>query len=200
MDSHVSYAQLYEEGVGFNSIHIGNTVYYTKYGENGMKQTLAHEGGHCSEVFFTEEQKKVLIKSWNPIISDFDENKLTTTEEKEILGNIDWDIQCQQISFSKEYDEAMNNNKEFYASQYSSSQRSWSEELDEDFAETMSAVRYRNEENKSNFGITYENGETVDWDTFVADHKYTYQLCCDYVDGKIKHTDLHHILTDEKFN
>ena len=63
----------------------------------------------------------------------------------------------------------------------------------------MSAVAYRNVSDKSGFQIKYDTGETVGYDRFVSDHAATFKICCDNVDGKISHTDLHDRKTGNKF-
>jgi hypothetical protein len=90
-----------------------------------------------------------------------------------------------------EYIEAMRKNNVRYASDYSEFKCPIEFTNFEDFAEVMSAVSFRNSKYKKDFRITYGDGRVVDWDTFVKDHKGTYDLCCDYADGKLKHTDLH---------
>ena len=95
----------------------------------------------------------------------------------------------------------MRDNKEVFASACAKSKHNYNYTGKcEDFAETMSAVAYRNTNDKKNFRIKYADGTVVGWDRFVKDHKNTYKLACDYVDGKITPSDLYNPKTNEKFN
>lgn len=188
-----SFTQVYngKEDV-FNSIKISQKAYWSPRDSDwGLKKVLGHEAGHASEAHFTQEQKNVLKKAWDGGVS-YNPNKLTP-QERVIFDDF---IKNQheyrnQISNSQEYIEAMGQNIVRYASDYSEFKCPLQFSNFEDFAEVMSAVSFRNSRYKKDFHITYGDGRVVDWDTFVHDHEATYKICCDYVDGKLKHTDLH---------
>ena len=190
-----------------NTIEISNMVYGNRRGTNvpseyHLKQVLAHEAGHASERILTRGDVEVLRKSCIGK-NKFSPRGLNSAEEKRyytLLGANATRGRANAISYSKEYETAMSQNKVRFASDYAKRKHGYGMGGNsEDFAETMSAVAYRNSSDKSNFRITYPDGKVVGYDEFVRDHEATFKICCDYVDGKISHTDLHHPVTNEKF-
>ena len=193
-----------------NTVEISNMVYGNKDtrgtnvpSEYHLKQVLGHEVGHASERVLTKEMVDVLRKASIPKKKNkLNRNRLTTDRERELYDNMIRSHRvgnANDISGSKEWRDAQDKNKVRMASAYASSYTTIQDRNSEDFAETMSAVSYRNTDDKSNFRITYNDGRTVGYDEFVRDHEYTFKLACDYVDGKIIHTDLHNPNNGEKF-
>ena len=201
-----------------NSIHI-STIVYHEYNEKGqqlptisghnrepsmysLKQVLGHEAGHAKTRILTQQEIDVLKKaSVKGSINKVKKSQLTTDEEREIYdGLITYRDrgQADDLSGTKQYDDAMDSNKVRFASWYSKSYTTIQSNHVEDVAEVMSAVSYRNAtpEEKREFRMIYDTGvpnpRVVDLDTFIKDHQATYDLCCDYVDGKITHDDLQH--------
>ena len=181
------------------------------YGNNGtdvpsqyhLKQVMGHEAGHAMERIITKEMGDVLKKAqYKKSKNKFRGSQLTTDHEREIydkmisrevIGN------PNDISGSKEWRDAQDKNKVRMSSGYAAGYSIYNGRNSEDFAETMSAVAYRNTNDKKNFQIVYSDGKLVGYDEFVRDHEATFKLACDYADGKIKHTDLHNRVTGIKF-
>lgn len=196
-----SYNGLYDKKMDIiNPIVIRNSVYGMGRGTNvpsefHMKQVMAHEFGHASERILTLGDAHVIRKSAvsNTRFSSLGLNSAELRRYELLLLNKTLAPgKTSAISYSQEWIDAMAKNNVRFASAYSSSNHGYGiDGNSEDFAETMSAVAYRNSNDKSNFRIMYSDGTTVDWDTFVRDHEATYNLCCDFVDGKITHNDLH---------
>lgn len=180
-----SYMRTYEPDKGFNTVTITGMVFNNKDTQFNLKQVLGHEMGHASESHFTAEEKRVLAKAWvknTPSYTYWNSRALTDEERVTYNGA---KSKMDMYSSSPIYRDAQSKNKEKYASEYVY-RVNYLQTNSEDWAETMSAVAYRNSADKSSFKMVYQNGKVVDWDTFVADHKGTYDFCCDYVDGKIK--------------
>ena len=197
-----SYNNLYSKQYDtINPIFITNMVYgkSSLNSEYNMKQVMAHEAGHASERDITREEANVLRKTASGK-NKYNRYLCTTDRERELYDGLLRGSRgdANSISSSKEYDDARKQNKVRDASRYSSGYTG-STKLTEDFAETMSAVSYRNVTDKSGFKITYKDGTTVGYDRFVSDHQATFKICCDYADGKIKHTDLHNRFNGEQY-
>ena len=186
------YNQGYEKGLDqFNTIHITNQVYHNRHSRFNLKQAIGHETAHASERTFSDELKAVLRKA-STGNNTYSRAGLSRREDTLIMDYIKGNRKGRttgnptNISSSVEYDNARNQNKMRHASSYSASYGAYGRQSSEDFAETMSAVSYRNSDDKSDFSIKYLDGRIVGWDEFVSDHQATYDLCCDWVDGKIK--------------
>ncbi len=168
-----------------------------------LKQVMAHEFGHASERVLTRGDVEVLRKSCVGK-NKFTGANLNSAEHKrfkELLGFGSFRGKANAISYSKEYEEAMRSNNVVFASSYSKKKHNYGiTGKCEDFAEVMSAVSYRNTNDKSNFRIEYPGGKVVGYDEFVRDHQGTFNLVCDYVDGKISHSDLHDPVSNNKFS
>ena len=151
----------------------------------------------------TKEQVDVLRKSSvKGSKNKFSESQLTTDREREIYKDLiryERKGNADDISGSKEWRDAQDKNKVRMSSKYACSYLSIQDRNTEDFAETMSAVSYRNSNDKQNFQIKYNDGRVVGYDEFVRDHEATFKLACDYTDGKIKHSDLHNPNNGEKY-
>ena len=181
------YDSVYDIG---NPIVISNMVFRFDRGTNTpsqyhMKQVMAHEGGHAGERIssqLTQEEMNVLRKA-SAGRHKFRRSQLDTPEENDIYTKLIFG--GMNISHSRAYDNAMELNKVKYASDYSATRNTYNLVHEEDFAEIMSAVAYRNTNDKSNFRITYRDGRTVGYDEFVADHEATFKMCCDFADGKL---------------
>lgn len=169
----------------FNPIVISNMV-YSSVPEYNMKQVMGHEGGHASERTLTQEQRDVLVKA-SVGRNKYRKSNLTTDAERQIYDGMIFGTEggVGNVSHTQTYSDAMENNNVKYASGYSARRHYANSRLEEDFAETMSAVSYRNLKDKSGFQITYSTGETVGYDKFVEDHKATFKVCCDFADGKL---------------
>lgn len=193
-----SFNRMYDGKYGYaNTVNISSMVYKDANGTSGLRRVLGHEAGHVLDRTLTKDDVRVLEKC---IVgrNKFDINKCENDAERRIANSLvsrdglATRGQASSISFSEEYTSAKRDNKVFSASSYSATANVKGMNRNcEDFAETMSAVMFRNLKDKSGFRIRYSNGKVVDWDTFVSDHRATYKICCDYVDGKIKHNDLH---------
>lgn len=183
-----SYNAMYIKDLGVNSVSISGMVYGQKPpSPYTLKQVLAHELGHSSECQYTAKQKDAIAKAWTKTTSKkvyFGNYAKLTPEERQLLDRAR--KEKNSLSRSDDYSNAMMNNKVYFASEYPENRVKPSQKHVEDFAEVMSAVAYRDTDDKSNFQLKYANGKRVDWDTFVADHQGTYNYCCDFVDGKIK--------------
>ena len=200
--------RLYHGTYGYaNTVEISSMVYdaYPGMGQSThgtnipgayhMKRVMGHEAGHAMERVLTKEQVDVLEKSHvKGSKNKFRKSQLTTDRERELYDSMIYHEsvgRANDISGSKEWSDAQEQNRVKMSSQYANSYHYQSDRDTEDFAETMSAVAYRNSGDKSTFRIRYPDGREVGYDEFVSDHKATFQLACDYADGKIKHSDLH---------
>ena len=198
-----------------NSIHISTMVYH-KYDEKGyqlptisshnrepsmynLKEVLGHEAGHARTRILTKQDVDVLRKaSVKGSINKVNITQLTTDEERRIYDGLIRGNKggADDLSGTKEYDDALDANKVRMASWYSKSYNTIQSSHREDVAEVMSAVSYRNAtpQEKKEFKMIYDvgvpNPKVVGLDEFIKDHQATYDLCCDYVDGKISHKDL----------
>ena len=167
----------------------------------GLKQVLGHEAGHASTRILTNEEINVLKKATvKGSVNKVNKSQLDTDREREVYDKLiisHRSGQADDLSGSKQYDDALDNNKVRMASWYSKSYTTIQSRGVEDCAEVMSAVSFRNAtpEEKKEFRMYYDeskNSKEVDLDGFIRDHQATYNLCCDYVDGKITHDDLQH--------
>jgi len=179
----------YRRNLGVNGVQISGMIYNkTPPTQYSLKQVLAHELGHASEHNFTPEERRVIEKAYTKNSSAntiFGNAWKLSSDERQVLNRVLDGTYRWKVSKSVAYREAMSENKVQYASEYSEKRTPWDSKTVEDFAEVMSAVAYRDSNDKSGFSMEYGDGTRVDYDTFVADHKGTYGLCCDYVDGKL---------------
>lgn len=203
MQKGASYCDVYNpKSDMFNVVRISSMIYNNHYGDTSLKRILNHECGHAGEANFSKEQMDVLRKAYNPKNGKYSPSRLSNNRELEVFNDFvdNQKIYRNQFSYSKEYRDAMDKNKLHYASHYSSTYGYSANSWIEDYAETMSAVSYRNSPNKEDFKIRYPDGRIVGYDEFVSDHESTFKFCCDVADGKIKHTDLHHPTSGFSYN
>lgn len=175
----------------------GTGFVYKMLESSNLQRDMYHEAGHAVGNVMPSEVIDVLRKSAVGK-NTFSENKLTTDAEREIYNKYFTDRSYDYpMSNSYEYDTAMTENKELYASAYGKNsfyKFSPYRKREEDWAETLSMASFRNIKDKTHAKIRYPDGTIVDFDTFVSDHQATYKLACDFLDGKIKYSDMHKLV------
>lgn len=158
-----------------------------------LQTTMYHEAGHACADVLPKDVIDVLKKS-SVKKNGYDKSKLTTDAERQIYDDyFNTTKYDYPVSNTKEYDDGMSKNKVMFASEYGENsflRFGGSRRREEDLAETLSIVAFKNINDKSNAKIKYSDGRIVGYDDFVKDHPGTVKFASDFLDGKINYDDL----------
>lgn len=183
-----------------NPIVLTGTIFTFKTHESSsVQRNMYHEGGHAVSNVLPNDVVDVLRKSavGNNTYSGL---KLSTDKERKLYNDYFKTTKYHYpISNSVQYDNAMKQNDKLFASQYG--KNSFYKfppfrKREEDWAETLSMASFRNSKDKTHAKIMYPDGSIVDYDTFVRDHKATFKMATDFLDGKIGYDDMTRLVTD----